>query len=415
MKILFIHQNFPGQFKHIAPIIAKDPKNQVVAITARTFESNQWNNIQINTYSHIRAPATNLNPWLINLESQVNQGQAVLQIAKAMRESGFYPDIIIAHPAWGESFFIKDVWPNAHLSIYCEMYYQTEGGDVNFDLEWHIEDKEANSRLRLRNAFYELQSASINSALSPTSWQANTFPKHFRDRITVIHDGIDTEKITPDPFVKIDIKNQQGEIIKLSKDDEVVTFISRNLEPYRGIHIFIRALPELLKKRPKLRVLMIGGNDVSYGYKHPSGKKWRDIFMNEILPKIGNEEKERIHFIDPVPHPQLINILQLSSVHVYLTYPFVLSWSLIEAMSAGCAIVASDTAPVMEVIEDRKNGLLVNFFDHAGLTKKIISLLENPKERKKLGNAARNFAKKNYDLHKISLPKQIAWINSLLK
>ncbi len=233
-----------------------------------------------------------------------------------------------------------------------------------------------------------------------------------RERISVIHDGIDTNTLVPNP----DIQAKLNKSLALTKRDEVITFVNRNLEPYRGYHIFMRSLPELLKRRPKVHVMIVGGDGVSYG-RAPDpkrGSSWKEIFLREVLPQIPKNDLARIHFLGRIPYQAFVSLLQLSTVHVYLTYPFVLSWSLLEAMSCGCAIVASNTQPVQEVIEDNQTGRLVDFFDIKGLTDQICTLLDSPKERKRLGANARQFVREHYDLKTICLPKQIQWVESLL-
>ena len=225
----------------------------------------------------------------------------------------------------------------------------------------------------------------------------------------MIHDGIDTELVSPNPDAVFEL----GDGTVLTKNDEVITFINRNLEPYRGYHIFMRALPDLLKNRPNAQVLIVGGDSVSYGFKSPSGKSWKNIFIDEVKGQISDDSWTRVHFLGLLPYSNFIKLLQISTVHVYLTYPFVLSWSLLEAMSAGCAIVASDTAPVIEVIKNKETGLLFNFFDPTDLVESVLSLLDDPSLRKNLSNSARDFAKNNFELSTICLPLQLSWIDRL--
>jgi glycosyltransferase involved in cell wall biosynthesis len=231
----------------------------------------------------------------------------------------------------------------------------------------------------------------------------------FRDRITVVHDGIDTEAVRPDPNVTITLGNG----LALSRNDEVVTFVNRNLEPYRGYHTFMRALPSLLRQRPNAQLLIVGGDSVSYGAKPAGDGTWKTIFANEVRPQISDADWARVHFLGNLPYQQFIPLLQLSTVHVYLTYPFVLSWSLLEAMSAGCTIMASDTAPLREAIRHNETGLLVDFFDANALAEQVGALLADTQTRKKLGENARVFARAHYDLRTQCLPGQIAWVEQL--
>lgn len=222
----------------------------------------------------------------------------------------------------------------------------------------------------------------------------------------MIHDGIDTDRVRPAPDASIHL----GGRLRLTRDDEVITFVNRNLEPYRGYHVFMRSLPELLRRRPRARVIIVGGNEVSYGAPPPKGQTWRDIFLNEVKADL---DLSRVHFVGKVPYPAFLVLLQVSSVHVYLTYPFVFSWSLIEAMSAGCAIVASDTQPLQEAITHGETGRLVNFFDAPGLVNEVCALLDDPAERARLDANARAFAQAHYDLKTVCLPRQLSWLQSL--
>jgi len=319
--------------------------------------------------------------------------------------------VIIAHHGWGESLFLKDVWPSAKLGIYCEFFYHSQGADVGFDPEFPSKDPADACRLRLKNLNNLLHFEVADAGLSPTHWQASTFPEPFRSKITVVHDGIDTDAVAPNPAVKLTLNGH----LTLTRQDEVITFVNRNLEPYRGYHIFMRALPQILKQRPHARVLIVGGDAVSYGARPEKDQKWKDIFVAEMRPQIADADWARVHFLGNIAYEHFIPLLQLSTVHVYLTYPFVLSWSLLEAMSAGCAIVASNTQPLHEAIRHDDTGRLVNFFDAAGLTNELCALLDNAEARKRLGQNARVFAQANYNLKSVCLPKQLAWVQRLGK
>ncbi len=408
MKILFIHQNFPGQFKFIAPALARRG-HQVSALLMRKVEARVWQGVQLLPYAPARGSTPGVHPWITDFETKTIRGEACFRAALNLKKQGYEPDLIIAHPGWGESLFIKDVWPQAKLAIYCEFFYQPQGADVGFDPEFPDPDEGAALRLRLKNLNHQLHFEAADAGIAPTEWQASLFPPLFRQKIAVIHDGIDTRAIAPNPEVRLELDGR----LTLSRADEVVTFVARNLEPYRGYHIFMRALPALLKQRPRARVLIVGGDGVSYGAAAPGGKSWKALFADEVRPKIPDADWARVHFLGHVPYERFIPLLQLSTVHVYLTYPFVLSWSLLEAMSAGCAIVASDTAPVREAIRDDDTGVLVDFFDAEGLASSVARLLADPARRERLGRRAREFVVSHYDLLSVCLPAQLRWIESL--
>lgn len=404
MKILFVHQNFPAQFIHLAPKLAQLPRHDVRALTINNRPTPEG--IQVTRYQPARNNSREVHPWLLDLESKVIRGEAAFRAATTLRENGFNPDVIVAHPGWGESLFLKDVWPKARLGIYCEFYYLPEGGDTGFDTEFPHRDQDFSCRLRLKNTNHDMHFQIADSGLSPTYWQRSVFPEPFRSRIDVIHDGINTSTVKPDGEVMLQLNNN----IRLTRRDEVITFVNRNLEPHRGYHIFMRALPDILRARPEARVIIVGGDDVSYGAAPTHGDSWKNIFLNEVREQL---DMSRVHFVGKIPYPHFVRLLQLSRVHVYLTYPFVLSWSLLEAMSAGCAIVASDTAPVREAITHEETGLLVDFFDVEAWTNNIVELLQDTHKRQRLGSAARQFAIEHYDLHSICLPQQLDWIKRL--
>jgi len=409
MHLLFIHQNFPGQFKSLAPALAADSNNLIVAMTMHNTTVREWQGVKLVHYSATRGSTPGIHPWLIDFETKVIRAEACFRAALKLRDQGFTPDVIIAHPGWGESLFLKDVWPQVQLGLYCEFYYRLAGADMNFDPEFSCTDPGEICRLKVKNINNIMQLERMEAGISPTFWQASTFPEPFRSKITVVHDGIDTRVITPNAHVSLTL----NKTLPLTRDNEVITFVNRHLEPYRGYHIFMRALPKILKNRPKAHVLLVGGDGVSYGMKPTGGSKWRDIFVNEVRPYIADTDWTRVHFLGNVPYNIFISVLQLSTVHVYLTYPFVLSWSLLEAMSAGCAVVASDTPPLREAIFQDETGRLVNFFDIDGLAETVCILLDDPASRKRLGTNAREFAYSHYDLKTICLPSQLKWISSL--
>lgn len=409
MNILFIHQNFPGQFKFLAPALAQQG-HVVFAMTMQKVSAPEWQGVKLVPYTASRGTTPNVHPWVSDFETKTIRGEACFRAALQLKARGFTPDVIIAHPGWGESLFLKDVWPQAKLGIYCEFYYHPQDADVGFDPEFPVKDEGDVCRLRLKNLNNLLHFEVADAGISPTHWQASTFPEPFRGNITVVHDGIDTEAVAPDPNVRLTLNGN----ITLTGQDEVITFVNRNLEPYRGYHIFMRALPEILKRRPNARVLIVGGDDVSYGARPESGKKWKDIFVAEVRSQISDADWARVHFLGNLPYQHFIPLLQLSTVHVYLTYPFVLSWSLLEAMSAGCAIVASDTRPLREAIKHGETGRLVDFFDVTGLANEVCALLDDPAARADLGTKARAFARANYDLKTVCLPRQLAWVEGVV-
>lgn len=404
MRVLFIHQNFPAQFVHLAPALAANTKNDIRVLTPspRPVPSE----VKVHNYTIKRSSSENIHPWLVDMETKTIRAEAAYWAALELKKQGFTPDLIIAHPGWGESLFLKEVWPSAKLALYCEFYYQAYGADTNFDPEFSSDEEDLACRLKLKNANFDLHLLLADAGLSPTQYQRSVFPEYFQSKISVIHDGINTQLLKPNPNVTMQLNGKT-----ITRDDQIITFVNRNLEPMRGYHIFMRALPEILKQNHKARVVIVGGDDVSYGSKPPQGTTWKELFLREVK---GQLDMGRVHFVGKLSYPNFIQLLQISSVHVYLTYPFVLSWSLLEAMSVGCAVVGSNTKPVREVIKHNETGMLVDFFDVQGIAEQVAHLLNNSQVRIGLGNAARDFVLRNYDLERNCLPKQKVWVESLL-
>jgi glycosyltransferase involved in cell wall biosynthesis len=400
---LFIHQNFPGQFKHLAPALAAQGHEVVgVGMNEPTIPQPgvRYFRHDVAAQPHGPRPPTQLK----DLYGKVLRGESAAARLEWLKEQGFSPDVIFVHPGWGEALYVRDIFPKARLLIYAEYFYQGEGGDAFFDPEFSKPSTAALQRLRLRNTHLLHAMSVADGALSPTTFQRDRHPEWFRDRITVIHDGIDTERFRPEPGAYVQLQTAG---LKLRPGDEVVVFVARQLEPYRGYHIFMRSLPELMKQRPNARVVIVGGDGVSYGAAPPQGKTWKQIFLDEVKDQI---DMKRIHFVGKVPHSVLTQLMQVAAVYTYLTYPFVLSWSLMEAMSTGCLIVASKTAPVQEVIEHGRNGLLVDFFDPQALAATVADALERRASLQHLRDAARQTILERYDMHRHCMPALLRFV-----
>ena len=403
MKVLFLHQNFPGQFLHLAPALAARG-HQVLALTD---EGNQRfspvRSVGYRTPDPVPADSGLLGRSYCD---HVQRGLMAARGARALRDRhGFRPDIIIGHSGWGETLFLREIWPEARLLVYAELMYRTRGHDVGYDPEFSADSDEGRFMTIARSAHLIQAIVQADAALSPTRYQADSFPPELRGKITVIHDGIDTARIRPDTAASLTLPD--GRVLRAG--DEVLSYVSRSLEPYRGFHIFMRALPEVLRARPDAQVVLVGGEGVSYGSAPRDGRSWKQVLLDELGDGL---DLSRVHFVGRQSYGDYLSLIRLARVHCYLTYPFVLSWSLAEAMAAGGYVVASDTEPVREVIRDGENGRLVPFFDVAALSAALIRGLEGDPDAPRLRAAARQTIQDSYDLHRHSLPRQIEWVES---
>lgn len=402
MKILFVHQNFPGQFLHLAPALAARGHD----VRALTDEANARAS-SITTYRY-RKPDPRPDAAVARLGTtfaeMTNRGLKAARAARTLRDRhGLMPDVVFGHGGWGETLFLREIWPEARHLLYAELYYQPHGLDVGFDPEFGALDDEKAFSVIARQGHQALMMTQCDAALSPTEFQAETFPACFRDKITIIHDGIDTARLVPDGSAQVSLPSGA----RFAAGDELLTFINRNLEPYRGYHRFMRALPRVMEARPEAQVVIIGGDDVSYGARPSGGRSWKDVFLDEVRDRI---DLSRVHFTGKVPYDTFVRLMQCTRVHCYLTVPFVLSWSLLEAMSAGALVVGSRTAPVEEIITDGVNGRLVDFFDTEALAETLIDCLARPADFRPLRRAARASIVENHDLATLCLPRLIDFV-----
>ncbi|WP_199260429.1 glycosyltransferase [Paracoccus binzhouensis] len=400
MKILFVHQNFPAQFLHLAPALAARG-HDVLALTDE--KNTRPSPVRVVRY---KAPGElNLPPMLGRTYSEMaERGWLAARGCRALRDRhGYTPDVIFGHSGWGETLFLREIWPEAKLLVYAELLYRTRGQDVGFDPEISPDSDEGRVSTVARSAHLIQGLVQADAGLAPTAYQADSFPPELRGKLTVIHDGIDTLKVCPNPQAEFLLPDGR----KLRAGDEVLTYVSRSLEPYRGFHRFMRALPAVLRARPDAQVVLVGGDGVSYGSPPRDAPNWKQKLLAELD---GRLDSARVHFMGRVPYPQYLALLQVARVHCYLTYPFVLSWSLTEAMAAGCYVVGSDTEPVRELVRDGENGRLVPFFDQPALEAALIRGLAGDPDAARLQAAARQTILQSYDLHRHSLPRLVDWV-----
>jgi glycosyltransferase involved in cell wall biosynthesis len=397
MIFLFIHQNFPAQYLHLAHHYADRPDNKVYFITQSN--TNQMRGVIKLIYRAEHPAGTNCHPYTIDIDKAIRTGMAVAEVCKMLRGQGVRPDIIVGHNGWGETLFVKDVFPDVPLLANFEFFYHSRGADVGFDPEFSSVFFNDPSRLRALNAINMIGFAAADWGHAATRWQRSLYPAEMQRRLTAIHEGVNSDAVRPNPEAWFKLARDS---LTLTCRDEVVTYVSRSLEPYRGFHIFMRALPEVLKRRPRAHVIIIGNDGISYGPPAQPGSNFREMMLKELEARL---DLGRVHFLGQVPYAQYLNILQVSSVHVYLTYPFVLSWSFVEAMSSGCLVLGSDTPPVVEFLKDGVNGLTVDFFSPKAVAERIDEVLDHPDRMQDIREAARRTAVRLFDFKRRQLPR----------
>ncbi|MFC3612579.1 glycosyltransferase family 4 protein [Lutimaribacter marinistellae] len=407
MKILFVHQNMPGQYRELLQFLVAQGGHQIVFLTQRR-PPPQIEGVATLVYGPHHKPKSDAYGLSKVWEEATGAGFGAAMAARRLEEEkGFKPDLIVGHTGWGELLFFKQVWPDVPILGFFEYFYLSKGGLVGFDPEDPPSDHSP-FLLHARNAVPFANLHVVDKGHVPTEWQKNCFPELFHSKFYTCHDGIRTDRLQPDPDVSLEL----GRLEKpLTREDEVFTYLARNLEHARGFHIFMRALPRILRERPNARVIVLGGNEVSYGRKskHPGGLR------AEMEEEVGaSVDWDRVHFLGRVPYSKFCQVIQLSRCHIYLTMPFVLSWSLLEAMSMQATIVASDVAPVREAVTHGETGLLVDFFDPDALAAQVVEVLSNPEGYAHLGVAARKSVVEKYDFLTKCLPEHIRQMNELV-
>jgi glycosyltransferase involved in cell wall biosynthesis len=409
-RILLIHQNFPGQYLHLAPAL-RQRGYQLVAVGG--VGASPLDGIPLRRYDP--RPSAGLppcHPWLSDAQAKVIRGEAVGLLVRQLMDEGFIPDLVIGHPGWGEMLVLADLLPGVPVLHQQEFIYRTEGADYGFDPSVDPIDWAGATRVRLRRSLQLHALDAYACGLTATWFQWSSVPAAFRDRVQVIHEGVDTESVTlTPPAGESDELRLANRGLVIGEGEELVTFVNRNLEPMRGFHVFMRMLPHLQQLRPNARVVVIGGDSISYGNPPPGGGTWRDYLLKELD---GRVDMDRLHFVGRVPPRVLHAVFRLSRCHVYFTVPFVLGWSLLEAMACGAVVVGSRTAPVQEVIEHGVNGLLVDFFDHEALARQVAAVLADPAQFQPLAERARQTVIERYDLQTRSLPALLHLVETLL-
>jgi len=393
LKLLLIHQNFPGQFRALTPHLQARGHELVAIGSHQRPIPHACRMLRYDPPKPLDQPVL-FGTTLWN--EALQRATTVAQLCESLQAEGWNPDRILGHCGWGETLALHEVWPHVPQVLWPELWVQPEHGGYGVDP--HKPPPALAHRLEQlgRNSITRCALAHARQWIVPTQHQAKSLPRRFRGpQLQVIHEGIDTSIACPNPDVAFEVRG-----IRIDRSVPTLTLVNRNLERMRGFDVFMRALPQLMQAHPQLRVLVVGGNELGYGGGDAQAEPLRQQMLQQLA---GQLDLERLHFLGRVPYPQLLAILQASWVHVYLSYPFVLSWSLLEAMACGCAVVGSRGMPVEEVITHGVEGLLVDHDSPDQVVRRVSQLLQYPELRHRLGAAARRRAL-DYDT-RITLPR----------
>ena len=414
MRILFVHCNYPAQFRHLSQHLAANTDNEIVFICQnKEWTANDVDGINLSRYQLGREPKSELcHPYLRRYETAILHGQAALLKALQLRQNGFDPDLIVGHSGFGNTLYLKEVWPNAKFIGYFEWFYRSQGADVGFGNN-QPPSPDTSLRVHTYNSPIVMDLAQCDASICPTRWQAAQFPPVIRRNLSVIFDGVDTEQL---PLVEQVARHNALQIeagaVKASipADVPLITYVTRCFEPYRGWPQVAEGLALLMQRNPRAHVLLVGSDEVAYGAKRGDGMSWREWALKE-----WPMDPSRLHQLPALGYEDYKRVIQRSWVHLYWTVPFILSWSLMEAMARGCCILASATQPVEEMITSGEQGQLVDFFDPDALAQQADHLLQNQEQREKLGKNARQFIfEGGYDLRN-ALRQQVQLLNEVVR
>jgi glycosyltransferase involved in cell wall biosynthesis len=391
MHVLFIHQNFPAQFGHVARHLISN-LGWSCSFVSQT-PAGIVDGIRKVTYTNKGGARQSTHYCSRTFENAIWHAHAVYDACAAQRD--LWPDLIVGHSGFGSTLFLPELYPSVPVINYFEFYYHPHHSDMDFRPDF-LPPEIDYLRARARNAMLLLDLENCRHGYSPTRFQQQLFPVVYRPKIDVIFDGIET-----DIFRRLESVPRQigGRLIPAST--RIVTYVSRGFESMRGFDIFMRVAEQIYRQHPDVVFVVVGSQRTCYGGddKHIKHK----TFFDHVLAQ-SSYDLNKFIFTGLVPVSQLTEILSLSDLHLYFTVPFVLSWSLMDALACGCTVLASDTAPVREMIEHGRNGLLRDFFDVEGFGAQAVEVLRDPPAFRHLGAAAADDICQNYAID-VTLPR----------
>jgi glycosyltransferase involved in cell wall biosynthesis len=398
LRILFAHQSFPAQFRYLAPGLA-NIGHEVVFISLPA--PSQLSGVKHISYS-LDLFSAGSDPLLHHIKDCLRHGLAARDTALKLKKDGFLPDVILTHPGWGDAMFLRDIFPKSKMMCFLEFFFTPEGNFFDFGQEAPSLDIRATLHMRNIPLLLALNESSWN--IAPTRWQKHVFPEVYQKCTTTLHEGINVKRYIRGCGGQVQSSN--GTILRDGM--EIVTFVARYLEPIRGFYTFMRAADLILKSRPNAHIVVAGGEHGRYGDPPPDGQTHMIAMLQEL-----DLDLSRVHFFG-FPNPSaVITLLQISRVHLFLTYPFLISWSVLEALACNCVVLASDTGPCREIISHGVNGLLIDFFDHSKFAEIACKVLDNPGKFAYMGEAGRQTVLDRFDAIKnvnqqIDLVKAVA-------
>lgn len=400
MHVLFVHQNFPAQFGHIARHLARRP-GWTCSFVSQT-EPGESDGIRKIRYAPVGGARAETHYCSRTFENAIAHAHGVFEACKA--QPGLRPDLIVGHSGFGSTLFLPELYPQTPVVNYFEYFYHSHQSDMDFRPEFPPAEIDF-LRARARNAMILLDLTNCRSGYSPTVYQRSLFPAELRHKIAVIFDGIET-----DIFRRRDGLPRRIAGREIGPSTRIVTYVSRGFESMRGFDIFMKAAKRIYQSYPDVVFVVVGSDRICYGgdEKHIRHKTFREHVLAQ-----DDYDLSRFLFTGLVPTQTLVELLSLSDLHIYLTVPFVLSWSLVDAMACGCTILASDTPPVREMIQHGKTGLLSDFFDAESLADRAVGVLRDPEAARHLGREAADLVRRRYALD-ITLPELIRWFESNL-
>jgi glycosyltransferase involved in cell wall biosynthesis len=400
MHLLFVHQNYPAQFGHIAHYLSTRHGYRCTCVA--NGRSGFAGPVEVVPYE-VKGGATERTHYCSRtFENAMWHTSAVYEALKARPD--IQPDLVIGHSGFGSTLFLRQLY-SCPIINYFEFFYKPRHSDMDFRPEFPPLEVDQ-LRSLARNAMLLLDLENCEGGYSPTRWQRNCLPKIFHDKVRVVFDGVDTDVWKPQ-----DSADRRVGDLTIPSGTRVVTYVSRGLESMRGFDIFMRMARRLCERRRDVVFLVVGSDQVFYGgdARFTGGKTFREWVLAQ-----DDYDLSRIHFLGTMPPAALAKVLSISDLHVYLTVPFVLSWSLLDAMACGATVLASDTGPVREIIEHGKNGLLANFFDVEAMTQAADQVLRTPEEFRPLGEAGLGLIRERYSLD-VCLPQMMKLYDDVIR